>query len=245
MENNTSQNALLKRREFIQESGRKALGLAGLVLLTQCGTADDEPGAFNGSLSLLAPVGGSVLRGGLFFDIAWQATGLSQLKLEYSSNQGQSWNLIANNLPASEGSYAWNVPNEPLEAVILRLSGVDNPAAEVQSPAPFKIRYNYILRESEFPALTTVGGFASVDISLLGSFIVFRTETGYFALSRICTHAGCDVGWQSAQNQFVCPCHGSRYNAQGQVIQGPAPDPLGGLATEYEADLEAVLVFEA
>jgi cytochrome b6-f complex iron-sulfur subunit len=43
-----------------------------------------------------------------------------------------------------------------------------------------------------------------------------------YAIRPICTHLGCTVEWQSTQNRFVCPCHGSQYDAQGRVVRGPA-----------------------
>jgi Rieske Fe-S protein len=44
-----------------------------------------------------------------------------------------------------------------------------------------------------------------------------------FGLNAICTHLGCVVPWNKAENKFICTCHGSQYNAEGKVIRGPAP----------------------
>jgi cytochrome b6-f complex iron-sulfur subunit len=44
-----------------------------------------------------------------------------------------------------------------------------------------------------------------------------------FGLNAVCTHLGCVVPWNKAENKFKCPCHGSQYNADGKVIRGPAP----------------------
>ncbi|AFY85353.1 cytochrome b6-f complex iron-sulfur subunit [Oscillatoria acuminata] len=41
-----------------------------------------------------------------------------------------------------------------------------------------------------------------------------------------CTHLGCTFPWNNIDQEFQCPCHGSRYNADGSVLRGPAPLPL-------------------
>jgi cytochrome b6-f complex iron-sulfur subunit len=63
---------------------------------------------------------------------------------------------------------------------------------------------------------------------------VVRTAEGFFALSATCTHLGCLTQYERDQHRFFCPCHGSRYDATGAVINGPAPRPLPRLALTLE-----------
>jgi nitrite reductase/ring-hydroxylating ferredoxin subunit len=55
----------------------------------------------------------------------------------------------------------------------------------------------------------------------------YRDEAGKLhQVSATCTHLGCDVKWNTAEATWDCPCHGSRFNYDGSVIQGPAVDAL-------------------
>ncbi len=58
--------------------------------------------------------------------------------------------------------------------------------------------------------------------------VLVRDAEGVYAVSRVCTHLGCIV--QPSPSGFDCPCHGSRFAADGTVIKGPAPKPLKWLA---------------
>jgi len=67
--------------------------------------------------------------------------------------------------------------------------------------------------------------------------VVLQPSPGQFvALSAVCTHLGCVVAWQEQAGEFLCPCHGGRFSAEGQVLGGPPPSPLESLAVELDGD---------
>jgi nitrite reductase/ring-hydroxylating ferredoxin subunit len=63
---------------------------------------------------------------------------------------------------------------------------------------------------------------------------VWRDETGLGAFSARCTHLGCII--RRTAEGFLCPCHGARYDARGQVLSGPARRPLPWYRVWLEAD---------
>jgi Rieske Fe-S protein len=97
---------------------------------------------------------------------------------------------------------------------------------------------------SQFPDLATTGKLVQLDLDRA----VARTGPAEFrALSTICTHQGCDAAVTTG-NIIECPCHQSRFNADGSVINGPngasanSIRPLALLPTQYDAQTDKLTI---
>ncbi|MBM4193814.1 MAG: Rieske 2Fe-2S domain-containing protein [Gemmatimonadetes bacterium] len=99
-------------------------------------------------------------------------------------------------------------------------TGTPNP-----TPQPGTSGTTLTVTVANFPALANVGGIAAVgNLGTLPVAVVRSSASEFVALSRVCTHARCDVNIQGGA--FVCPCHGSRFNNSGGVTMGPASSAL-------------------
>ena len=68
--------------------------------------------------------------------------------------------------------------------------------------------------------------------------ILFKTkDEKVYALSRICTHEGCSVDFDLAENKLICPCHGATYEAlDGNIISGPTQKSLKKINVKIDGD---------
>lgn len=87
-------------------------------------------------------------------------------------------------------------------------------------------------REGEFGGTFSLAGTDLPDLGNKpgnfpdGKFWLSNTALGVSALYKVCTHLGCLYAWVDATGRFECPCHGSKFEASGKFIEGPAPRSL-------------------
>jgi thiosulfate dehydrogenase [quinone] large subunit len=83
-----------------------------------------------------------------------------------------------------------------------------------------------------------VGGVAAfMDPGAGGpAYVVQPTAGRYAAFSAVCPHAGCRVQYSRGNDEFVCPCHGARFDHTGSLLRGPATRPLRPITVAKGSD---------
>jgi cytochrome b6-f complex iron-sulfur subunit len=66
-------------------------------------------------------------------------------------------------------------------------------------------------------------------------YVVRLDATRVFALSAVCTHVRCILGYDPARRILVCPCHDGRFDLSGNVLSGPPPRSLPGYPVSVRA----------
>jgi nitrite reductase/ring-hydroxylating ferredoxin subunit len=93
-----------------------------------------------------------------------------------------------------------------------------------------------VIDVTAYPELVAGGaGAVRLTSSLLPNpILVIEREGGYDALSAVCTHVGCPLGYDG--RDVACPCHGSKFDpATGAVVHPPAVTPLATYPTSFVA----------
>ncbi|HEX8084891.1 MAG TPA: FAD-dependent oxidoreductase [Solirubrobacteraceae bacterium] len=152
----------------------------------------------------------------------------------------------AEGLWVAGGFQKWGMTNGTVAAMVISdlIAGRDNPYAAELDPNRARVRAAPKLAQiNMLVGLHFVGdrlspaearsaddvppGEARVVRSGLGKIGVYRDEEGgLHSVSLRCTHLGCLTKWNDAERSWDCPCHGSRFDPDGNVLAGPAVRPL-------------------
>ena len=82
----------------------------------------------------------------------------------------------------------------------------------------------------------------SVTVDKEQKVFIVRAREGYFyAMSAVCTHLGCIANWKAEEGIVACPCHGSKFDKEGRVFDGPAPRPLPRFAVTIDDQGQLVI----
>ena len=146
---------------------------------------------------------------------------------------------------AATGFKAWGMSHGVVAAMILedQLQGRDNPWSALYSPNRLKpmASATSFIKENANVARRFVGdrvtkrrdatelapGEGAVVSDGYRQLAAYRDDQGELhTASARCTHMACIVSWNAADKTWDCPCHGSRFGVDGEVIHGPAVEPL-------------------
>ncbi len=150
------------------------------------------------------------------------------------------------------GFAAWGISNGTAAAMIISdlATGKENKWIEMFDAARVKpvAGAKEFVKENAGVAAHLVGGYLSRkpksydelkpgDAAIMkidgDNVAAFRDEKGkVHAVSAVCTHMGCLVGWNATDRSWDCPCHGSRFELSGEILAGPATQPLECKVTE-------------
>ncbi len=90
-------------------------------------------------ISVVAPAGGEHWKAGTIETISWEHALLSTVRLQYSTNNGTTWNLIADNVPNTVSQYVWTIPTSLTLSARVRVVSTTDTTIAAQSVHPFVI----------------------------------------------------------------------------------------------------------
>jgi glycine/D-amino acid oxidase-like deaminating enzyme/nitrite reductase/ring-hydroxylating ferredoxin subunit len=153
--------------------------------------------------------------------------------------------MDANNVYVATGDSGMGMTHGTIAGILISdlIQGRENPWANLYDPSRIRVgAAGDFLKENlnvavQYSSWVTPGEVSSLDeitpntgaVMREGArkVAIFRDEAGeVHRLSAVCTHLGCIVGWNKAASTWDCPCHGSRFDATGRVINGPASKDL-------------------
>lgn len=101
------------------------------------------------------------------------------------------------------------------------------PADQFRGEQRVELDYGYTRQDAWLPSTTKRRVIVASNPANEQSFTVF---------SSTCTHLGCGVRWQEDKKQFLCPCHGGVFDADGKPVSGPVFRPLDRMQTRVAPD---------
>lgn len=157
------------------------------------------------------------------------------------SGQGITHGVVAGMLLSDlilDGTSRWSDVYEPARKPLRAVSNFLSEGLSVAANLTEHITGGEIEGPEELDA--GEGGLLRLGLS---KFAVCRDEQGkVHSHSATCTHAGCVIHWNSFEQCWDCPCHGSHFAADGTALNGPAIEPLTPAEKRLEPEKDMALI---
>jgi nitrite reductase/ring-hydroxylating ferredoxin subunit len=193
-------------------------------------------------------------------DWAGEHFGMSEIEFRWSAQDGASVDRLpyigtamgTDNVFVATGFGKWGLTNGSIGAQLVadQITGLSNRFTALFDPnrIPLRASVQNLVVENAKVARHFLGdriihpqrrsledlepGQAGVEDRSVKPVAAYRDEAGILhRMSAVCTHLGCVVTWNEAERSWDCPCHGSRFDIDGRVIQGPAVKDLERLGS--------------
>jgi Rieske Fe-S protein len=150
------------------------------------------------------------------------------------------------NIYVGTGFKKWGITTSTLAAMLIKdlITKGKSPWAALYNPQRFNVKAStagmyvkdnfHVAKElvigklKKVPEDVTLNNDEGKIIEINGKkYGAYKDNNGKIHIhDTTCTHLGCELKWNDAEKTFDCPCHGSRFNYDGSVIEGPAHNPL-------------------
>lgn len=171
--------------------------------------------------------------------ISWQATeDIFTLNVYFSSDSGNSWKLLYSNIPSKPNFINWMIAESPQNGCLIKIVNSQNGQESISNK--FDILNSYELNLDKFPALLVDNGFIEYYDYPYGNLFITNENGQIKIIDLACTHAGCGTSYNSGN--FYCRCHGSVFDKDGAVINGPAEKPLNRIKYKNK-EVNKILIY--
>lgn len=179
---------------------------------------------------------------GFVLNVEWNSRHVEDMLLEYKSQASDVWIALFDG-KANIGQYLWSIQHAPGTYLLRATEKVSGRELTLQS-IEFVRLVGYVHALNTTPELQTIGGITFLNTNLLGGLAIRRdTQNSFTVLSSVCTHEGCTID-VSLSSGWICYCHGSTFDPQGLVTNGPADRSLPVYQTEYFASQNTLIITE-
>lgn len=179
-------------------------------------------------------------------EVAWRWSAQDGRTADFLPYAGTAWRSV-DNVYTATGFAKWGLTNGTACATLIAERILDrkyphewlydphrvtlNASAQRFTRENLKVGFHFLRDRLRHPQTGDIDslkpGQAVVSGTGFNQVAAYCDESGRIhAVSARCTHLGCIVAWNTAERSWDCPCHGSRFDIDGRVIEGPATEDL-------------------